>query len=223
MSRDNFNHRKQSGKLKCPDDDSDDEAEHPNPTNLELIDLRAALLFNDTRLLAFNREGQIVFIDKQSDDLETLADHKNYRWDWQVKLAHPVFKNMFWLGCDNTTVQVDSANHGLKLVISNDLRPAIMMVEPWSGHLHVYDHNLSRTDEQWLKLCDVRGTVMLIPPSSYLLRDPDIRPMTLTGMSFCTRDPKLTFSKKVKKISDALGEAVLNDVVPQHSNVHAMD
>lgn len=232
MYRSSFDHDKTPSKLKCPDND-DDGLPHRNPTNLELIDLRAALLFNDTRLLAFDTKGKIVFIDKDGDELETMANPNQHRWDWNIKLCHPVFKNMFWLGCDNASVQVDSNNHNLKLVIADDesrplsfdedLRPAIMMVEPWSGHLHVFNHQLPATEERWLKICDVLGTIILIPPSSSLLRDPDVIPVTLTSLAFCTRDPNLTFNKKVKRFSDAIGKAVLNDVIPQHTDIQTTD
>ncbi len=222
MSRENFNHAKQSGKLKSPDDD--DEYDGHNPTNLETIDLRAALLFNETRLLAFNGDGELVLLDKTTDNLESMANPKEYRWDWTIKLCHPVFEHMFWLSCDTVSVQIDAENHNLALAIPKEgSQPAILMVEPWSGHLHVYDEHLPRNCNRWLKLCDIRGTVILIPPNSTLLQDPDVVPMTLTGLSFCTRDPTLTFSKKVKRISDALGKAVLNDVVAQHSDPNEMD
>lgn len=228
--RTSHKHHRSTGKLKLPADDGEEDT---NPINLELIDLRAALIFNNTRLLAFNDNGQVIFVDKQGDELETLADPQHYRWDWNLKLFDPVFKHLFWIGCDTASVQIDPDNHTLRLVIARDeslaeslnedFRPAIMMVEPWSGHLHVFNHHLKFPEEQWLKLCDVKGVTILVPPLSRLLQDPDVIPVTLTRLAFCTGDPKLTFTKRVKKLSKVVGQAILNDVTPRHSNIHELD
>jgi hypothetical protein len=224
------------GKLKSPDD-YDDEPTGYNPTNLELIDLRAALRFSHGRILATDNYGHLKFIDRGKGKL-TAFDDEEYLWDWTINAVDPTFKHMFWLSCGGGSVRLDASTHSLVLKFgetsfNEDTTPAIMMVEPWSGHLHVYNHHKSLDstngafDEKWLNVCDVNGSVVLIPPSSVLLEDPTdskhIRPVTLTMLEFCTRDNNLTFSKRVMRIIHRVQAEVLNRQVASHSDVHLPD
>jgi hypothetical protein len=221
------------GKPKSPDD-YDDEPTGYNPTNLELIDLRAALRFSHGTILATDNYGHLKFIDRGHSKL-TAFDDEEYLWDWTIKTVDPTFKHMFWLSCGGGSVRFDASTRSLVLKFgeasfNEDTRPAIMMVEPWSGHLHVYNHHKSfdsvngALDEKWLKLCDVNGSVVLIPPSAVLFENPnDIRAVTLTKLEFCTRDTNLTFSKRVMRIIHRVQREVLNRQVASHSDVHLPD
>lgn len=232
------NNREYVTKPKSIDYDEAEEVSH-NPTNLELIEIGAAFRFSHGKLLAVDNYGHLKFIDRGQGKL-TEFDDEDYLWDWVIKPYDSKFKHMLWLSCDGGSVQLDLPNHSLVLrfpdketlnSLQRDFRPAIMMVEPWSGHLHVYNHNNTSTcnilGEKWLKVCDVNGSLVLIPPSSILLEDPGnyqyIKPVTLTKLFFCTREKHLTFSKRVMKVVDRVQSEVLNRQVSQHSDISVPD